>query len=72
MAYIDLIHAGIFDPTKVVRGVSVASLLLLTEATMFPRRKRNARAKQIWECSRRAADRGRKRFAKPFKSRAPG
>jgi hypothetical protein len=33
-AYVDLIDAGIFDPTKVVRGVSVASLLLLTEATM--------------------------------------
>jgi chaperonin GroEL len=37
--YIDLIEAGIIDPTKVVRialenAVSVASVLLLTEATM--------------------------------------
>ena len=37
--YVDLIEAGIVDPTKVVRialenAVSVASLLLLTEATM--------------------------------------
>ena len=37
--YVDLIEAGIIDPTKVVRialenAVSVASLLLLTEATM--------------------------------------
>ncbi|MBI3463228.1 MAG: molecular chaperone, partial [Planctomycetes bacterium] len=35
----DLVEAGIIDPTKVVRtalenAVSVASLLLLTEATM--------------------------------------
>ena len=37
--YIDLVEAGIIDPTKVVRiglenAVSVASLLLLTEATL--------------------------------------
>jgi chaperonin GroEL len=37
--YVDLIEAGIVDPTKVVRialenAVSVASLLLLTEATL--------------------------------------
>jgi chaperonin GroEL len=37
--YIDLVQAGIPDPTKVVRialenAVSVASVLLLTEATM--------------------------------------
>ena len=37
--YVDLVKAGIVDPTKVVRialenAVSVASVLLLTEATM--------------------------------------
>ena len=37
--YVDMIEAGIIDPTKVVRlalenAVSVASILLLTEATM--------------------------------------
>jgi chaperonin GroEL len=37
--YVDLIEAGIIDPAKVVRiglenAVSVASVLLLTEATM--------------------------------------
>ena len=37
--YVDLMAAGIIDPTKVVRvalenAVSVASVLLLTEATM--------------------------------------
>jgi chaperonin GroEL len=37
--YVDLIEAGIIDPTKVVRtalenAVSVASILLLTEATL--------------------------------------
>jgi chaperonin GroEL len=36
---VDLVEAGIIDPTKVVRialenAVSVASVLLLTEATM--------------------------------------
>jgi len=45
--YVDLVEAGIIDPTKVVRlglenAVSVASTLLLTEATMveLPERKR--------------------------------
>jgi len=38
-AYVDLVEAGIIDPTKVLRvalenAVSVASILLLTEATM--------------------------------------
>jgi chaperonin GroEL len=37
--YVDLVEAGIIDPTKVVRvalenAVSVASLLLLTQATL--------------------------------------
>ena len=37
--YVDLVKEGIIDPTKVVRvalenAVSVASVLLLTEATM--------------------------------------
>jgi chaperonin GroEL len=37
--YVDLVEAGIIDPTKVVRvalenAVSAASLLLLTEAVM--------------------------------------
>jgi len=37
--YVDLVEAGIIDPTKVVRialenAVSVASILLLSEATM--------------------------------------
>jgi chaperonin GroEL len=37
--YVDLVEAGIIDPAKVMRvalenAVSVASLLLLTEATM--------------------------------------
>jgi chaperonin GroEL len=37
--YVDLVEAGIIDPTKVIRvglenAVSVASILLLTEATM--------------------------------------
>jgi chaperonin GroEL len=46
--YVDLIEAGIIDPTKVVRialenAVSVASILLLTEATMtdIPEPKKN-------------------------------
>ncbi|MBX6323561.1 MAG: chaperonin GroEL [Rhodospirillaceae bacterium] len=49
--YVDLIEAGIIDPTKVVRvalenAVSVASVLLLTEATMteIPEPKREAQA----------------------------
>jgi chaperonin GroEL len=38
-AYVDLVEAGIIDPTKVVRlalenAVSVAGVLLLTEATL--------------------------------------
>ena len=44
---VDLVEAGIIDPTKVVRialenAVSVASVLLLTEATMteIPEEKR--------------------------------
>jgi chaperonin GroEL len=48
-AWVDLVEAGIIDPTKVVRlalenAVSVASTLLLTEATMVevPERKRAA------------------------------
>ena len=47
--YVDLFEAGIVDPTKVVRiglenAVSVASVLLLTEATMteLPEEKRHA------------------------------
>jgi len=51
--YVDLVEAGIIDPTKVVRvalenAVSVASVLLLTEATMTeipePKKKRPAEA----------------------------
>ena len=47
--YVDLVAAGIIDPTKVVRialenAVSVASVLLLTEATLteVPESKPNA------------------------------
>jgi chaperonin GroEL len=47
--YLDLVEAGIVDPTKVVRvalenAVSVASILLLTEATMteIPEKKEEA------------------------------
>jgi chaperonin GroEL len=47
--YVDLVEAGIIDPTKVVRvalenAVSVASILLLTEATMteIPETKKEA------------------------------
>jgi chaperonin GroEL len=47
--YVDLVDAGIIDPTKVVRvalenAISVAGILLLTEATMteLPERKREA------------------------------
>jgi chaperonin GroEL len=49
--YVDLVEAGIIDPTKVVRvalenAVSVAGVLLLTEATMteLPERKKEAQA----------------------------
>jgi chaperonin GroEL len=45
--YVDLVHAGIIDPTKVVRvglenAVSVAGVLLLTEATLtdMPEKKK--------------------------------
>ena len=47
--YVDLFEAGIVDPAKVVRlalenAVSVASVLLLTEATMTEKpEKREAR-----------------------------
>jgi chaperonin GroEL len=47
--YVDLVEAGIIDPTKVVRvalenAVSVAGILLLTEATMteLPERKKES------------------------------
>jgi chaperonin GroEL len=45
--YVDLIEAGIIDPTKVVRvalenAVSVASTLLLTEATMTEEREKKS------------------------------
>lgn len=47
--YVDMFEAGIIDPTKVVRvalenAVSIASILLLTEATMteIPSEKKNA------------------------------
>ena len=50
--YVDLVEAGIIDPTKVVRvalenAVSVASMLLLTEATMteIPEEKTEATAR---------------------------
>ena len=49
--YVDLVEAGIIDPTKVVRialenAVSIASVLLLTEATMteLPESKKEAAA----------------------------
>jgi len=49
--YVDLVQAGIIDPTKVVRvalenAVSVASVLLLTEATMteIPKKEKPAGA----------------------------
>jgi chaperonin GroEL len=45
--YVDLIQAGIIDPTKVVRtalenAVSVAGTLLLTEATLTEVPEKNA------------------------------
>jgi chaperonin GroEL len=48
-AYVDLVEAGIVDPTKVVRvalenAVSVASMLLLTEATLTDIPEEPARA----------------------------
>ena len=51
--YVDLVEAGIIDPTKVVRvalenAISVAGVLLLTEATMteLPERKKDAAPEQ--------------------------
>ena len=53
--YVDLVEAGIIDPTKVVRvalenAVSVASVLLLTEATMteIPRRRSGVPRNPKW------------------------
>ena len=55
--YVDLVEAGIIDPTKVVRvalenAVSVASILLLTEATMteLPETKARRRRPRRWRC----------------------
>jgi chaperonin GroEL len=50
--YVDLIEAGIIDPTKVVRvalehAVSVASVLLLTEATLTEVPEPNPKAPQM-------------------------
>jgi chaperonin GroEL len=52
--YVDLVEAGIIDPTKVVRialenAVSVASVLLLTEATMtaVPEEKKTAQEAEL-------------------------
>lgn len=44
--FVDLLEAGIVDPAKVVRialenAVSVAGVLLLTEATMTERREKH-------------------------------
>ena len=54
--YVDLVEAGIIDPTKVVRlalenAVSVASVLLLTEATLteIPEPKESARRPDLPE-----------------------
>jgi chaperonin GroEL len=56
--YVDLVEAGIIDPTKVVRtalenAVSVASVLLLTEATLTevpePKGERGRTAEPIEE-----------------------
>jgi chaperonin GroEL len=51
--YVDLVEAGIIDPTKVVRvalenAISVAGVLLLTEATMteLPERKKETASEQ--------------------------
>jgi chaperonin GroEL len=51
--YVDLVQAGIIDPTKVVRialenAISVAGVLLLTEATMteVPERKKETASEQ--------------------------
>jgi chaperonin GroEL len=52
--YVDLIQAGITDPTKIVRialenAVSVASVLLLTEATMteIPEERKSVHPSQV-------------------------
>ena len=54
--YVDLVEAGIIDPSKAVRialenAVSVASVLLLTEATMTEipeeRKKESARESEL-------------------------
>jgi chaperonin GroEL len=49
--YVDLLEAGIVDPAKVVRvalenAVSVASVLLLTEATMTELPEKNEEHRQ--------------------------
>jgi chaperonin GroEL len=53
--YVDLLAAGIIDPTKVVRenAVSVASVLLLTEATMteIPEENKEEWLSRKWRCS---------------------
>ena len=58
--YVDLVEAGIVDPAKVVRtalenAVSVASVLLLTEATMteIPERSGSGRPSRRWQCNLR-------------------
>jgi chaperonin GroEL len=52
--YVDLVEAGIIDPAKVVRvglenAVSVASILLLTEATMTDIPEKKAPAAEVPE-----------------------
>jgi chaperonin GroEL len=52
--YVDLVDAGIIDPTKVVRvalqnAVSVASVLLLTEATLTEIREKDTRSEARFE-----------------------
>jgi chaperonin GroEL len=52
--YVDLVDAGIVDPTKVVRvalenAVSVASVLLLTEATLTEVPERERRGERMME-----------------------
>ena len=56
--YVDLVEAGIIDPAKVVRialenAVSVASVLLLTEATMteIPEPARERVPSRKWRCN---------------------
>jgi chaperonin GroEL (HSP60 family) len=50
--YVDLVEAGIIDPTKVVRvalenAVSVASVLLLTEATLTEIPEKESRGRSM-------------------------